>query len=334
MNSRMDNSAEITKVNETPAETGASGSDVNLATLRCPNCGKGPFIVDEDSGELVCSNCGYILKEKMEEVGPEWRSFSKEEEEQSAKTGPPTKLSIPDMGLSTVIGSENRDASGRSFGSSMKTTLERLRTWDRRSRVHTPADRNLREAFSELDWLAEKLNVGDAVVEKAAYIYRKALERKLIRGRSISGMTAASLYAAVRDTETPRTLEDFAAVSNVKKADLARDYRLILKELDLRMPVVDPLRSISRIANRAGLSERTERKASEILKQAEETGIAAGMDPMGLAASALYIASVMEKEKKAEKDIAEAAGVTEVTIRKRYKGLKDALNIEMPVFDR
>ncbi len=294
---------------------------------RCPRCGKGPMVVDTSGGELFCSNCGYVVKEKIEEIGPEWRAFSKEEKDDRSRTGVPSSLAMHDMGLATVIGVEDRDASGKSLPASMKATIERLRTWDGRSQVHEPVDRNLRQAFSELDRLADKLNVSDAVIEKAAYVYRKALERGLVRGRSISALIAASLYAACRDTETPRTLKDVSGVSNVKKKDIARCYRLLLREMDLRMPVVDPTKCVSRIASKAGLTERTKRRALEILKKAEETRTSAGKDPMGLAAAALYVACVMENENKTQKDVAEAAGVTEVTIRNRYKGLKAALKI-------
>ncbi|MCX8191766.1 MAG: transcription initiation factor IIB [Nitrososphaerales archaeon] len=294
---------------------------------RCPRCGKGPMVVDTAGGELLCSNCGYVLKEKIEEVGPEWRAFSKEEKEDRSRTGIPSSLAMHDMGLATVIGPEDRDASGKSLSASMRTTIERLRTWDGRSQVHEPMDRNLRQAFSELDRLADKLNVSEAVIEKSAYIYRKALEKGLVRGRSISALIAASLYAACRDTETPRTLKDISTVSNVKKKDIARCYRLLIRELDMKMPVVNPIRCIARIASKAGLSEKTKRRALEILKKAMESRISAGKDPMGLAAAALYVACVLEGENKTQKDVAEAAGVTEVTIRNRYKGLKAALKL-------
>ena len=296
---------------------------------RCPRCGKGQMIVDNASGEQICSNCGYVVKDRIEEAGPEWRSFQQDSEvgRDPRRTGVPATLAMHDMGLSTVIGLENTDASGRSLQASMKTTVERLRTWDRRSQVHESVDRNLRQAFSELDRLAEKLNASDAAIEKAAYIYRKAIERKLIRGRSISGLIAASLYAAFRNTETPRTLKDVAAVANIKKKELARSYRLLLREMDLRMPVADPIKCVSRIASKAGVTEKTKRRSIEILRKAQETRTSAGKDPMGLAASALYVACVMENEAKTQKDIAEAAGVTEVTIRNRYKGLKEALRM-------
>jgi transcription initiation factor TFIIB len=232
-----------------------------------------------------------------------------------------------DMGLATVIGSSNKDASGKSLSGSMKSTVERLRTWDRRSQVHVSADRNLRQAFSELRRLSDKLSVSEAVTEKAAYIYRKALERGMVRGRSITAIMAASLYAACRDREIPRTLKDLAAVSNAKKKDIASSYRLLLTEMDMTMPVVDPTKCVSKIASRAGITEKTQRRALEILMKAEQTGISAGKAPMGLAASALYVACLLESEDKTQRDVAEASGVTEVTIRSRSKGLRLALGI-------
>ena len=293
---------------------------------RCPRCGKSSMVFDSATGEQICTKCGYVMKDKLEETGPEWRNFAKEQGEvDRRRTGTPSSLAMHDMGLATMIGKENADASGRLLDSTMRNTLERLRTWDRRSQVHTSEDRNLRQAFSELARLGEKLNVGGAIIEKAAYIYRKAFDKRLVRGRSITGMITAALYAALRDTETPRTLKDLSLVSGVKKNDLAQSYRLLLKEMDLRMPVRDPAKYVSRIGSKAGASERTQRRALEILKRAQETGSSAGKDPMGLAAAALYVASVMENESKTQKDFAQAAGVTEVTIRNRYKGLKEAL---------
>ncbi len=285
------------------------------------------MVIDGSGSELYCSDCGLVVKEKIVEVGPEWRSFSNEEKGDRSRTGIPTSIAIHDMGLATVIGSANKDAAGRSLSGSMKSTVERLRTWDRRSQVHESADRNLRQAFSELRRFSDKLTVSDAVTEKAAYFYRKALERNLVRGRSITSIIAASLYAACRDGEIPRTLKNIAAVSNVKKKDLARSYRLLHREMDFKMPVAEPARCVSGIASRAGMSERTQRRAREILLRAKLMRISAGKDPMGFAASALYVACTLEGEDKTQKDVAEAAGVTEVTIRNRYKGLREALGI-------
>jgi transcription initiation factor TFIIB len=282
---------------------------------------------DSSRGEVYCSNCGFVVREKMVETGPEWRSFSSEERDERSRVGLPTSVAMHDMGLATTIGGENRDAGGRSLTGSMKSTIERMRTWDRRSQVHESENRNLRRAFSELRRLSDKLSISEAVTERAAYIYRKALERGLVRGRSITAIIAASLYAACRDREVPRTLKDVAAASNVKKKDVARSYRLLFKEMDFKMPVVSPAKCLTKIASRARVSEKTQRRAREILLKAEQARISAGKDPMGLSASAIYVACTLEGEDITQREIAQAASVTEVTIRNRYKGLRLALGI-------
>ncbi|HEV2390223.1 MAG TPA: TFIIB-type zinc ribbon-containing protein [Nitrososphaerales archaeon] len=297
------------------------------ATDRCPRCGKTTMVTDNPRGEVYCTSCGFVVKENVIETGPEWRSFSNEEKDERSRTGLPTSVAIHDMGLATIIGGENKDAAGRSLSGAMKSSVERMRTWDRRSQVHESQDRNLKQAFSELRRLSEKLSVSEAVTERAAYIYRKALERNLVRGRSITAILAASLYAACRDREVPRTLKDVAAVGFIKKKDLARSYRLLLKEMDIQMPVVDPMKCMSKIASRANVSGKTQRRAREILLRAEQARISAGKDPMGISASALYVACILEGENMTQRDIADAAGVTEVTIRNRYKGLRLALGI-------
>jgi transcription initiation factor TFIIB len=203
----------------------------------------------------------------------------------------------------------------------MRSTIERLRTWDSRSQVHEPIDRNFRQAFSELNRLKDKLTISSAVMEKAAYIYRKALQKGLVRGRSISALIAASLYAACRDTDTPRTLKDVGDASNIKRKDIARCYRLLHRQLELKMPVVNSIQCISRIASKIGISEKTRRSACLILKEAQDNHSSAGKDPMGLAAAALYLSCVKNGESLTQRDIAEAANVTEVTIRNRYKSL-------------
>ena len=260
----------------------------------------------------------------MVEAGPEWRSFTQDEHGDRARAGAPTSLTMHDMGLATIISPANKDASGRPLTSSMRSTIERLRTWDSRSQVHEPVDRNFRQAFSELNRLKDKLAISDTVIEKAAYIYRKALDKGLVRGRSISALMASALYAACRDAETPRNLKDVEQAANIKRKDIARCYRLLVKELDLKMPVTDSVQCVARIASKIGIEEKTKRYAVKVLKLAQKNEVSAGKDPMGLAAAALYLACVKNDEDKTQRDIAEAANVTEVTIRNRYKGLKDS----------
>jgi transcription initiation factor TFIIB len=184
--------------------------------------------------------------------------------------------------------------------------------------------------MSELDRLSGKINISPPIKEKAALIYRKALDKGLVRGRSISAIAAASLYAACRKSGLPRSLREITEASLVDKKDVARCYRLLLQELDFHMPVSDPLSYISKIAGNNGVSGKTQGTAIAILKEARRRRVSAGKDPMGMAAASLYIACLQNNEKITQKDIAEAAGVTEVTVRNRYKALKRQLNLEIP----
>jgi transcription initiation factor TFIIB len=206
----------------------------------------------------------------------------------------------------------------------------RLRKWQIRSRVHSSIDRNLAQAMTELDRLSDKVSAPAAVKEKAALIYRKALDEGLVRGRSIAAIAAASLYAACRTTGTPRNLREISEASLVDKKDVARCYRLLLRKLDFRMPIADPLIYLTKIAQRSDISGQIQADAVKIINQAKSKHASAGKDPMGLAAAALYIACKQAGEKKTQKDIADAAGVTEVTVRNRFKNLKRQLKLELP----
>jgi len=283
------------------------------------------IVTDQNTGELFCSKCGLVITDKITDTGAEWRSFSSDEGNK-ARTGAGTSIRMHDMGLSTVIGTANKDSTGKPLSASVKSSIERLRTWDSRSQANSSADRNLRQALNEMDKLKDKLALTDAVIEKAAYIYRKAMERKLVRGRSIQGLVAACLYASCRNTETPRTLDDISQGINIRRKDVARCYRLLFRELELKMPVVDPIKGVSRIASTAGLSEKCKRNSIEMLKKAKKLGGVAGKDPMGIAAAALYLSCISIGESKSQKEISQASGVTEVTIRNRCAGLRKILN--------
>ena len=294
--------------------------------LKCPSCFNKKIITDENTGELFCGKCGLVLNDKITNTGAEWRTFSSDEGNK-ARTGAGTSLTMHDMGLSTVIGAVNKDATGKPLSSSVKSSIERLRIWDSRSQANSSSERNLRQALNEMNKLKDKLALTDAVIEKAAYIYRKAMERKLVRGRSIQGLVAACLYAACRNTETPRTLDEIAAGINIRKKDVAKCYRLIFRELELKMPVVDPVKGVSKIASIAGLSEKCKRKAIDMLNIAKKLGEVAGKDPMGIAAAALYLSCITMGESKSQKDISIASGVTEVTIRNRCAGLRKIIEL-------
>ncbi|HJT50127.1 MAG TPA: TFIIB-type zinc ribbon-containing protein [Nitrososphaeraceae archaeon] len=293
----------------------------------CSICKKNDRIVtDASSGEIICSSCGAVISDKVQDISrPEMLSFNIEEENLTRRTGIPTSIAFADMGLSTIIDKHDRDASGRPLDAEMRIRMQRLRMWDLRSHGHSPADRSLMKAFNELNILKDKLALSNAIVEKAAYIYRKVQDRGLIRGRTISGIMAAAVYAACREIGIPYTLRDIAAVGNIRRKDIARNYRKMGSELDLKFPNVDPMKCISRVANKGNLTENTKRQAISIMKEVSERQISAGKDPMGLAASVLYVSCLKTGEDKTQAQIAEASGVTEVTLRTGYKELKNKL---------
>ncbi|MCH7966113.1 MAG: transcription initiation factor IIB [Thaumarchaeota archaeon] len=288
---------------------------------KCPRCGKNNLVTDTESGEFFCGKCGFVIDERVYTLGPE-RKFSDDTTNKS-RTGDRTSLTRHDQGLSTIINPINKDSSGKPLSASMKTSIKRLRIWDSRSRISGSVDKNLQQALGELLKMKEKLSLSDAIVEKAAYIYRKAIEKKLVKGRSISALIAAALYAACRESGTPRTLNEISNSINIKRKNLAVCYRMLLRELELKMPVVDSISCIAKIASTAGLSEKAKRYAMKLLKKAEEETILAGKDPMGMAASALYLASLATGENVGQRTLALAGGITEVTIRNRCKNLRE-----------
>jgi transcription initiation factor TFIIB len=283
------------------------------------------IITDPESGEDICSNCGMVITEKSEDItNPEWRAFTAEEQNEKTRTGAPTSLAKHDRGLATIISKTGRDASGQKLDTAMYLTYKRLRIWDNRI-LYNSSDRNLFQAFSQLYALKDKLGLSDTIIEKTAYIYRKAEERGLVRGRTISGIVTAALYLACRETGTPRTLKEVAAISNMKRKNLAACCRLLIRELDIKVPIADPMKCIIRIANKAKLSEKITRLAMKMMTQIIQRGISAGKNPMSFAATVLYISSVKTNENITQFHIANAAGITEVTLRNRIRELNNTV---------
>jgi transcription initiation factor TFIIB len=294
----------------------------------CSICNRSDRIVtDPESGEIICSNCGMVISDKVEDSSHlERHVFTGGQMEQArARTGAPTSLARHDMGLATIIGKEDRDASGQKIDSSINSTMQRLRAWDFRIHLSRSSDRNLQTAFKLLNTLKDKLGLSDAIVEKVAYIYRKAQERGFVRGRSIPAVLAAAVYIVYRDFGVPKTMKDIATVSNIKRKNIARVYRQLLLELDYKVPNPDPVKCIAKIANKGNLTEKTKRHALDIMEKITENEISAGKDPMGLAATVLYMSCIKTGENITQKEISNVAGVTEVTLRNRFKDLKNHL---------
>jgi transcription initiation factor TFIIB len=294
---------------------------------QCPKCGSTHIAKDHSRAELVCKDCGLVIDEDMIDHGPEWRAFDSDQQEKKARTGSPMTYTIHDKGLSTMIGWGNRDSYGKSIPTRNRAQLYRLRKWERRIRIADSTERNLAIALSNLDRMASGMGLPRMVRETAAMIYRKAAFKKLVRGRSIGGVTAAALYAACRQCHVPRTLDEISNMARISRKEIGRNYRYVSRELGLKLLPTSPEDYISRFCSELKLSSDVQAKTMEILLEATRRELTSGRGPTGIAAASLYIACVLCGERRTQREVAEVAGVTEVTIRNRYKELAQKLDI-------
>jgi transcription initiation factor TFIIB len=295
-----------------------------IESLKCSACNNltQSTITDPESGEIICSNCGIVILDRIEDyVHEERRAHSMEEVYARSRTGAPASLAFHDKGLCTIIGKANIDASGKVLDASILPQIEKLRKWNAWINVHKSSDRNLRRAFQRLDILKDKLGLTDSIVEKTAYIFRKVHERQLVRGRTIDGMLAAAVYIVCREMGTSITLKDIAVASNLTYKDISRNYGVLVFELDIKIPLVDPMKCIVKVASRLGISERTKKRAMGIMNEVIKKEMSSGKVPMGLAGAVLYLTCQMAGQYVSQTSIAAASGVTEVTIRNRLKDL-------------
>ena len=284
-------------------------------------------VVRTSDGELIHEETGLVLEDDQIDRGPEWRAFTHSERQDKSRVGAPTTKTMHDKGLTTTIDWKNQDAYGRSLSSEKRSQMHRLRKWQERIRTKDAGERNLQFALSEVDRMASAMGVPRAVREVASVIYRQALSEDLIRGRSIEGVSTAALYAACRKEGIPRSLEEIAEVSRVERKEIGRTYRYISQELGLEMRPVDPKRYVPRFSSQLDLSEEVQAKAKEIIDTTAEQGLLSGKSPTGFAAAAIYAASLLCNEKKTQREVADVAQVTEVTIRNRYQEQIEAMDL-------
>ena len=304
-------------------------AEVVKAKVECPECGSRNLEHDYGRAELVCADCGLVVDAEFVDQGPEWRAFDHDQRMKRSRVGAPMTYTIHDKGLSTMIDWRNRDSYGKSISSKNRAQLYRLRKWQRRIRVSNATERNLAFALSELDRMASALGLPRTVRETAAVVYRKAVDKNLIRGRSIEGVAAAALYAACRQCSVPRTLDEIGEVSRVSRKEIGRTYRFISRELSLKLMPTSPIDYVPRFCSGLTLKGEVQSKSVEILRQASEKELTSGRGPTGVAAAAIYIASILCGERRTQREVADVAGVTEVTIRNRYKELAEELDIEI-----
>ncbi|MBT3262018.1 transcription initiation factor IIB [Candidatus Woesearchaeota archaeon] len=288
----------------------------------CPECKSTTLIADKDRGELVCKDCGLVLEERMVDFGQEWREFENTQQSRR-RTGAPMTYTRYDRGLGTDIGQKGDifQLQGKGMNKFM-----RLRKWQHR--ISTAIERNLKLALAELKRVASFLKLPGAVEEEAAKIYTLAVQRGLVRGRSMESVVAGALYAACRRHEIPRTLDELSEASGIEKKEVGRTYRFVTRELGIRILPSNPVDYIPRFASALKLSAETQSKSVEILEMAEKADLTSGRGPTGIAAASLYVAALTNDEKRTQREVADVAGVTEVTIRNRYKELFNKLNLK------
>jgi transcription initiation factor TFIIB len=295
----------------------------------CPECGSTRLMRDYECAEIVCMDCGFVVAAKIADRGPEWRAFDDEQRSKRTRVGAPLTYTIHDKGLSTTIDWHDRDIYGKSLSPGQKAQVYRLRKWQRRIRVSDATERNLAFALSEITKISNNLNLPKNILETASVIYRKAVKERLIRGRSIQGVTSAAIYLACRQCGLPRTLDEISQASTVNKKEVGRSYRFLIRELNYSIPPLRPSQYITKFSNQLTMQGKVEEIAHKILAAAKILKLTSGRGPTGIAAAASYVASVLTGERKTQREIAEIAQVTEVTIRNRYKELVGKLDFKI-----
>jgi len=291
---------------------------------KCPECGSTQFYRDSERGEKICAKCGLVIEEAMIDTGQDWRAFDHDQESKRARAGAPLTHKRHDKGLTTEIGKGVTEIF--KVPAKKRSQFFRIRKWQKR--LLTSKDRNMSFALSELQRLVSFLGLPKTLHEEVAKLYETALQKGLVRGRSIESIIAALIYSLAREYETPRTLTEISQASGIGKRELGRTYRYISRKLAVRILPAKAESYIPRFSSMLNLSDKTQMKAIEILKKAKKKDVISGKGPCGCAAAAIYIASVLEGERKTQREVADVVGVTEVTIRNRYKEMAEALDIE------
>lgn len=289
---------------------------------KCPECGSSHLIYDESRGEVICGDCGLLVEEKMVDTTHELRQFDKSEKK--SRGGAPISMQKFDKGLTTNVG----EISDIYKLNSTKQTRKFLRLKKWQERVSTSIERNLRLAMAELRRVASYLDLPSVIRDEASRVYNFVLQRGLVRGRSMESVIAACVYAACRSYNIPRTLDEISIASEVERKEIGRTYRFIIRKIGIKVKPSSPKDYISRFASTLHLSPKSQNEALNILKKAEVSELTSGRGPAGIAAAALYVAALLNDEKKTQREVADVAGITEVTIRNRYKELLDRLNLE------
>lgn len=293
--------------------------------IKCPECQSKNLINDHYRGEIFCGSCGLVLDDEIIDMGPEWRAFNQEQWRKKARAGAPLTCTIYDNGLSTLIDRKNKDIHGRNLPPENLFQWYRIRKLQQKTFISGTKEKNLIFALRELEKNSSLLELPKIVTEDASMIYRQAIKKNLIICYGIIRVGAASLYIACRRMKIPRTLNEIADVCRVSKKELGRTYLSIIRGLNIKLPITSPSDYVPRFNSELNLPSEIQTEAIEICEVATKKGLTIGKEPQGVAAAAIYI-STYRDQKKTQKELAEVAGVSDVTIRKRMNELLEQIN--------
>jgi transcription initiation factor TFIIB len=292
---------------------------------KCPECGSVNLLIKEERGEVICRDCGLVIEDKLVDFSQEWRDFEGGDESKR-RGGSPLTYTQADQGLGTQVGtsSDLGILSGKD-----RQKFYRLQQWQRR--VSTAIERNLRLALTEIKRISSILNLPDSIEEEAARIYTIGVQRGLVRGRSMEQVVAGTIYITCKRNDIPKTLEEIGDVTGIDKKEIAKNARFVARQLNLKVLPISPVSYIARFSSSLKVKPSTQTTAVKLIEKCQKIGLTSGKSPKGIAAASIYIASLLNAERKTQSKISEVSGVTEVTIRNRYKELVKALQLEKEI---
>jgi transcription initiation factor TFIIB len=282
--------------------------ELDVSNNACPECG-GQTINVIERGETVCQICGLVISEKDIDVSHSGiRAYSKHEKDKKERTGSPMSILMPDIGLSTVIDRSKIKNPDLRRAAKWNTHL----SWEKR---------NMLMAITELKRIGGNLNFPERVKKSAVRLYKEVFKRQLLRGRSINGMVAACSYYACKDEKVPVTLQEILEEASINDNIVKKCYKILVRELNLKISHIDPVSLIPRYCADLDLGIEIEKESMKVLNKFIENTSISGKDPKGLCAGAIYLITKLRNVKVSQKDISRVIGVTEVTLRSRYKEL-------------
>ena len=293
------------------------------AGVGCKYHPSAPMIEDARAGDQICSECGLVVGDRSPtahsglytnvsprviDVGSEWRTFSSDSgAEDKSRVGAAENTLLGSSDLSTMIGPGSRPGD---YSAAMQ--------YNTRRNVSS-SDRTLLNAFRSIGSMADRINLTKTIVDRANNLFKMVHDGKNLKGRANEAVAAAVLYIACRQEGVPRTFKEIVAVSTVSKKEIGRCFKLILKAHDTSVELITTGDFMSRFCGTLSLSRDVQKAATGIAKKAVDLDIVPGRSPISVAAAAIYMASQASDDKRTQREIADIAGVADVTIRQSYK---------------